>query len=211
MHQVLQAAEKDPGYGFDLPKAQAKEKSLMDAFNAEEQALAIEIAHAPNLNAHQRYLINKPLMEIQPQLGYFRSTKDEDEAFALYNHYLSQLKRRPDFTPSIETARELAAEPGYGTPIALGAILGTPVLMLGGVFLFCAARRRLDGSIAKDEKAIRAAEEEAQKAEEKRKADEAARLAEEAAERERVAKLPPPVELDRDISVRQIKLKNGGA
>jgi hypothetical protein len=126
------------------------------------------------------------------------------QAFLLFNTMQSRTMDRPGFTPTVETAGTIVKHSDYPTAIAMGSVFGPPILAIAGLFGFCALRKRLDRSIVEDETEIVQQEEETKKAE-------AVRLAVEVAEKERLDKLPPSVSIDRDIKVRQIKLKNGAA
>jgi hypothetical protein len=206
MHTVVVASEKGAKLGLDLPVSRAGDKSLNDAFNAEAQSVGIALAHARGLSPNQRYELYKPLQAIQPLPDYFRKMgKDAD--FTLFSWQQSEVMNRPGFTPTLESAREIAGKADYGGLVAVGAILGPPLLGGCGIFAFCAMRRRLDKSIERDEDDLTKEKEAVEKAEAQRQAEEAARKAVEAAEAERIAKLPPSVSLERDIAVKQIKIK----
>ena len=121
---------------------------------------------------------------------------------------------RPGFKPTVETAREIVNYPGYAGVVFVTCFAGPLLLSIGGVFGFCSVRRRLDDSIYDEEQAISRAKDEAARKEKedakKAEAEVIARKVAEAAEADRLAKLPPSVELDRDISVRQIRLVDKG-
>ena len=208
LHMLVQAAGgPDVGVVVDLQRATARDKTLKDTFEEEERATGIALAHARQLTAGDRLDLYNQLDDIHPTPDYFRGPSKSTEGYLTFRRAQSQVMDRPDFAPTVETARDIVSRSeSYGGPM-LGCIFGPFLLSLGGMFGFCAARRGLCKSIGKDEK-------KAKEAETLRQAAEAESRAADAAEQERVSKLPTAVATatERDIRVRQIKLAaKGGA
>jgi len=188
-------------FAIDPAKVKVKQDSLKAAFNAEEEAVGVALAHAQYLSPHERTVLYWKVRPIASLPSYLQEP-NQDEDFIVRNHVRKKLESEPGFTPTIESAKEITSAKAYGGWILLSAILGSPILGIASVFGFHATRKRLGRSIAKDE---------ALKMEQERDAREAAdaRKVAEAVEAERVAKLPPSVSLDRDIAVKQIRIKLG--
>jgi hypothetical protein len=214
MHTIVEGTEKGGDFALNLPKAREKEAALTAAFNAEAEATGVALVHARGISPAQRSELYKQLGEIKPQPDYFKNGTNGADDFILFSFAQSRVMNRPGFTPTIETAREITAYPDLSGLVVAGSMFGPLLLSIGGIFSFCSARRRLDDSIHSEESAIRGAEDAARRLErekaQKEEAEAVARKAVEAAEAERLAKLPPSVELDRDISVRQIRLTGKG-
>ena len=216
MHTIVMEAKDGSGIAvaIDPPRAREQDKRLKDAFNTEAQQTGIALAHARQLSPHDRYDLYKQLDPIQPLPDFFKKAPDKDaDVFLTFSFAQSRVMNRPGFKPTVETAREIISHTSNNSALPiLGSILGPVLLSVAGMFGFCAARRRLDASIDKEEDAIRQAERKAQEAARNAEAAhqqaEADRLRAEAAEQERIAKLPVAVAtaLEHDISVRQIKL-----
>jgi hypothetical protein len=219
MHVVVLAAEKGEKLGVDLTQAKEADAKITADFNAEAQAVGIAVAGARHINPHQRYELYKKLEDIKPHPDYFKSGATGDEDLLLFTAGRAHVMKGSNAAPTIEQTRKIVAFPSPGVPLVMACIFGPLALGIGGVWGFCAARRRLDNSIYAEEKAIKEAEQArrdaelaAQRAEQQKEKDEANRLAEnvarEAAELERRANLPAAVAepLEHDISVRQIRL-----
>ena len=188
------AAGRD--FALDPVKVQAKQAELKAAFNAEEEATGIALAHAQTLSPHERTNLYTQLSSLKPLPDYLRAP-GEDEDFMTLEPLRKQVMSRPGFTPTLATAREIIAGPRYGGKLLLTGLLGAPIFAIISVFGFAATRKRLGKSIHKDEVELKRAEEAARQAAEAQQAQQAQQAA-----------LSPNVTtvLDRDIRVRQIKL-----
>ena len=206
MHLLVTGQAKGQDFALVLPKAQEKDKSLRAVFETEAQATGIALAHSRELSPNDRYLLHKQLTVISPLPDYFKNANADDATFLLYSFRQSRVMNRPGFTPTVETAREIVSGPDRGGLVTVGFIFSPLLLTLGGMFGYCALRKRLDKSIQNEDIALSLAKEVAEREEIARKEMEAERAAAEAAERERIAKLPVTTVLENDISVRQIKL-----
>lgn len=214
MHVLVQGQSEGKNYALVLPEAKEKDKVLRADFEAEAQATGIALAHARQLSPKDQQALYQKLGEIQPLPDYFVKAPPRDDispflALSINQH---RIMHRPDFKPTLATAREIVTATGEGGWTIPAFMFGPALLSLAGIFGYWGARRTLDKSIDKEETAIYEAETAAaasqRAAEAQRQADEAAKLAAEAAERERLENMPVAVAapLDRDISVRQIKL-----
>jgi hypothetical protein len=187
---------------------------LHQKFNAEAEATAIAIAHATKVSSSDLDDMTRLLKVVKPLPDYFIGPSGGEADFETFHYAQAQVMNRPGFTPTLASAREIAAKAkGTAAEGLFLLILGPALLSAAGALAFEGARHRLGRSIETEEKenqeraeAARKLDEERRKlAKERRKAARIAAVAEAAARPGKVA-ASMKSGLDRSIQVHKITL-----